>query len=103
MIKPDQTLRINGLGKLNIETANPELVMAWRSKLFWFKNNSFEQVMRELSRWYEMDVVYKGEIKESYTGILPGNLPLSNVLHILEKGGNVHFTIDSGNKVTVEP
>jgi transmembrane sensor len=102
-VKPDQTLRINNQGKLNIEKANLEQVMAWRSKLFWFKNASFGEVMRELSRWYEMDVFYKGDIRESYTGILPGNLPLSNVLHILEKGGNVHFTIDSGSKVTVEP
>jgi transmembrane sensor len=103
IIKPDQTLQIDDHGNLKIETANAEQVMAWRNQIFWFKNASFEEVMRQLSRWYPMDVIYKGEVKDSYTGILPAKLPLSNVLHILEKGGNVHFTIDSGRKVTVEP
>lgn len=103
VIKPGQEVRLNEQGQFGIVTANEDQVMAWRNKLFWFKNDSFEKVMRELSRWYEMDVVYKGEIKESYTGILPDNLSLSNVLHILEKGGNVHFTIDTGNKVTIRP
>ena len=68
-----------------------------------FRRARFDEVMRQLSRWYDIDVVYDGKLDQTYTGILPASLPLSSVLNILEKGGNVHFTIGDGNKLTVRP
>jgi transmembrane sensor len=102
-VKPGETLSLNTQDKITIKSANLEQVSAWRSRLFWFNRNSFEEIMKDLSRWYDIDVHYKGEIKDTYTGILPVNLPLSDVLGILGKGDNVHFTIEDGNKVTVQP
>lgn len=102
VIKPGEEARLDNEGRIHTITVNTEGVIAWKDKLFWFQSASFEQIMRQLSRWYDIKVIYQGKPSQTYTGILPTNLPLSNLLGILEKGGNVHFSIE-GNKVTVRP
>ncbi len=102
VIRPGEKARIDNEGRIQIMMVNAEGAIAWKDKLFWFQSASFEQIMRELSRWYDIRVIYQGRPSQTYTGILPTNLPLSNLLGILEKGGNVHFSIE-GNKVTVMP
>jgi hypothetical protein len=51
-------------------------------------------VMRKLSRWYDVDVVYEGEIpRRQFGGEMQSDLSLSQMLSILEKN-NVHFRIE---------
>lgn len=102
LIKPGQQAQVTNSGRLEIDNANLQQVSAWRNKLFWFQNTPFEQIMRELSRSYDIEVNNDQQVKGSFSGILPQNLPLSNLLNLLEQGGNVHFTID-GKKVGVRP
>ena len=103
LIKPGQEVLLNQNGRFSVTAANLEQTTAWRNRIFWYKNAPFDEIMRQLSRWYDMEVIYKEQVNQSYTGILPTNLPLSSVLKILEKSGNVHFTIGEGNKVMVSP
>jgi transmembrane sensor len=103
IIKPGQEARLYETEKFTVTAANLEQTTAWRNKMFWYQNASFDEIMRQLSRWYDINVVYTGRVNQSYTGILPTGLPMSNVLKILEKSGNVHFTIGEGNKVIVSP
>lgn len=102
IVKSGEEMRLNRQRQINLTPINAEQVIAWRDKLFWFQGASFEQIMRQFSRWYNIDIVYQGKVSQTFTGILPCNLPLSNLLSILEKGGNVQFTIE-GKKVTVRP
>ena len=61
---------------------------------------STTEVMQELARWYNIEVVYEGEVPDQqFGGELRRNSKLSSVLKILEKSG-VNFRID-GNTVTV--
>jgi hypothetical protein len=51
-------------------------------------------IMREISRWYDIDVVYKGKISpETFSGIVSRKSNLSQVLKIMEEGG-VRFEIE---------
>jgi hypothetical protein len=69
--------------------------MAWKNEIFNFKNLDIETIMRQISRWYDVDVVYQGKRPEGhFTGMISRNTPALTVLKMLEYGG-IHFTIAS--------
>ena len=73
---------------------NLEEVMGWKNGVFYFENASLQTVLRQLSRWYDVDVVFeKGVPSRTFEGEIQRNLQLSQVLKILEKN-KVHFKID---------
>jgi ferric-dicitrate binding protein FerR (iron transport regulator) len=77
--------------------------MAWKNGLFVFNNMDLRTILREVSRWYDVEITYKTTPgKELYGGGISRNLNLSEVLHVLEENGTNHFKID-GNKVEVLP
>ncbi|HEY4289581.1 MAG TPA: FecR domain-containing protein [Puia sp.] len=73
-----------------------EEVMAWKEGIFNFKNLDIESIMRQISRWYDVEVVYEGGKKPEghFSGMISRNTPALTVLKMLEYGG-VHFTIES--------
>jgi hypothetical protein len=77
-------------------------VVAWKNGFFNFDNADLKSVLRQLSRWYNVDVIYQGNIpKRVFGGEMQRDLNLSEVLKILEKN-NVHFKIET-NKLIVMP
>ena len=83
-------------GSLKLDPdADLEEVMAWKNEIFNFKNLDIETIMRQISRWYDVEVVYEGKKPEGhFTGMISRNTPALTVLKMLEYGG-VHFTIAS--------
>lgn len=76
--------------------------VAWRFGMFQFNNADLKTVMRQLERWYDVEVQYSGAVPDrEFIGTIPRSLNLSKVLTLLEKQ-NVHFTID-GKKIIVTP
>lgn len=64
-----------------IKDANVEAVMAWRNGLFNFDGADLKTVLRQLSRWYDVDVVYEGEpVARKFMGEMSRDLTLSQVL-----------------------
>jgi transmembrane sensor len=77
-------------------------VMAWKNGVFHFADADLVTVMRQLARWYDVEIEYKGAIpKRRFEGEMQRSLMLSQVLKILEKN-NVHFKI-IGKKILVMP
>lgn len=65
---------------------NLEQVMAWKNGLFNFNGYDIKAVMREIGRWYDLDIVYEAEPEpEEVMGELQRNLSLSQVMKILQK------------------
>ncbi|SDZ73831.1 FecR protein [Arachidicoccus rhizosphaerae] len=63
-------------------------VMAWKNNQFYFNGTSAEEILKQLSRWYNIEIVYKSQIpKGHYSGIISKDNSLSQVLSILETGG----------------
>ena len=88
--------------KLN-ESVNTDQVMAWKNGLFNFENASLEEVMRQLSRWYNIEVVYERSIPQMvFGGEMSRNVSLAGLLNGLERAG-VHFRIEEGNRLIVMP
>jgi ferric-dicitrate binding protein FerR (iron transport regulator) len=81
---------------------NTEEVMAWKNGLFQFQDASIESIMRQVARWYDVQIEYKGKINNEFIGKIPRHVPVSSVLNILESTGWVHFTI-VGKKIIVAP
>jgi transmembrane sensor len=79
-----------------------EEVMAWKNGAFQFNGATIETVMRQISRWYDVEVEYKGNISLHFAGTISRNVNISQVLEMLEKAGGIKTTI-KGNKVLVMP
>ncbi|MGL6268696.1 MAG: FecR domain-containing protein, partial [Chitinophagaceae bacterium] len=75
-------------------------VIAWKEGRFQFDNADISYVMRQLARWYDIDVKYKGNISQHFGGTISRNEDMLKVLNMLELTGAVKFKIN-GNVVTV--
>lgn len=78
-------------------------VMAWKNGLFNFDNASLEEVMRQLERWYNVDVIYEKGIPDiRFEGEISRNINLSNLLKVLARA-EVKFRIEDGRRLVVLP
>jgi len=105
LLSPGQQAQIsNNGGDLRIlDHANLEQVTAWKAGFFNFRGASLQEVMRELARWYDLEVIYEGKIPEQqFEGELPRTLQLSQVTKILTKV-DVKFRIEQGRRLIVQP
>ena len=75
--------------------------LAWKNDDFDFQGDRIETVMRSLSRWYNLEVVWQGPVtNEIFYATLSRQRPISGILRALEKTKGVHFTIE-GRRVVV--
>jgi ferric-dicitrate binding protein FerR (iron transport regulator) len=100
-IKPGQQA-INALNSIEInENANIDEAVAWKNGKFVFSNTDLQTIMRQLSRWYDVDVEYQGKTEQKhYMGRISRNVPVSQIFEILKTSG-LNFTIN-GRKIIVK-
>jgi len=85
-----------------INDANIDEVMAWRNGRFIFSDMDLKTIMRQLTRWYDVDVLYEGKVPEIRVGgIIHNDVYLSTVMEFLGENG-VHYKIE-GKKITIMP
>ncbi len=102
-LKPGQQSAILKSGKINvIDNADIKEVMAWRNGRFQFKSSDLQSILRQIARWYDVDIEYRGNVSLHFTGHLPKNEYVSKVFEKLELTGEVHFKIE-GEKIIVTP
>ncbi len=104
MLKPGQQAVAFSRGNKDIVVENVDVdeAVAWKNGFFHFNNSGLEEIMRQLSRWYDVEVVYNGVIpKRQFVGEMQRDLKLSQVLGLLAKN-KVNFQID-GRKIIVQP
>ncbi|MEZ2440753.1 FecR family protein [Chitinophaga sp. RCC_12] len=78
-------------------------VMAWRSGLFNFEGQHLREVMRQLARWYNIEVVYDQEVPDVvFGGKIVRNVSLTQLLKILTDAG-IHFRLEPGGKLIIQP
>jgi ferric-dicitrate binding protein FerR (iron transport regulator) len=93
----------NQTNTLQVNDANVEQAVAWKNGYFRFKETNIHELMRQVERWYDVDVEYKTQRNDQdYTGIVPRTQNVSALLQILELTGTVHFQIE-GRKIIVLP
>lgn len=96
LLNPGQQARINPAGN-NIDVLTDvdiASVIAWKNNVFYFRNADIKTIMRELSRWYDIEVSYEGDIPQrEFSGKISRNTNVSNVLKILEQS-KIHFRVE---------
>lgn len=103
ILKPGEQSMSDGVHKLSIDRS-PDLdkAMAWKNGLFIFEGASFNEIMRELERWYDVEIVYEKEApKIEFEGKLTRDVPLTDLLKMFEKS-DIHFRKE-GRKLIVLP
>lgn len=83
LIKPGEQAEVTD-GNIAVGSADIEEAVAWKNGYFYFKKTDIKSVMRQLSRWYDVDVEYKGHIPETaFSGKMYRNVNASKLLDIL--------------------
>lgn len=102
-LKPGQQASIsNQSPKIQVQTADIEAVVAWKNGVFNFQDATLGQVMRQLARWYDIEIVYEKGIPDiAFEGEMNRQNALADVLHSLERLG-VHFKLEE-RRLTVLP
>ena len=87
---------------IKVEPADVESTMAWKNGDFVLKDAPLQDVMNDLARWYDIEVVYADGAPKDVTisGWVSRNKNISTILKIMEKTEKAHFKID-GRRVTV--
>lgn len=108
VLKPGQQAQISTIPGTNKPAGNIEVInhpdmekiMAWKNGLFNFEGAGIEEVMRQLERWYNIDVVYENGIPDiQFIGEISRQLSLSDLLEILRRT-EVDFRVE-GRKLIV--
>ncbi|SFO90416.1 FecR family protein [Chitinophaga sp. YR627] len=103
VLKPGEQLQATGSNFDIKSNANVEQAIAWKNGLFNFDSVNLKDMMRQLERWYDLEVVYEGNVPNIvFFGEMSRNLKLSDVLNGLERS-DVHFRLEEGRKLIVMP
>jgi len=103
-LKPGQQAQVAAGGGISlVQHADLEQTMAWKNGIFAFRNADIRTVMRQLSRWYNVEVSYAGAPPPGdFSGEIGRGLTLTQVLNGLSQE-KVHFKIEEGNKIIIQP
>jgi transmembrane sensor len=95
ILKPGQQAELIA-GKLIVNNADTAKVTAWKRGMFEFNNTSLPELMKQISRWYDVDVRFEGKIPDRRMGGgISKYLSLEKVLNILRKS-KINFRYEKG-------
>lgn len=105
VLAPGQETVLTATG-MEIRKANLASTIAWKEGKFRFDQTELRDVMQQLSRWYDLEIVYRGEIpRKTFYGVVSRDHTLARVLDLLKESG-VNFKIEKSgtrNKLIVFP
>jgi transmembrane sensor len=103
LLKPGEQAAVSAPGKWEVlKDIDTDGVIAWKNGYFHFDHAALPAVMRQLARWYDVEVEFRGAVPEHFFGgSIYRGLKLSQVLENLQQDG-VHFSIE-GKKLVVTP
>ncbi|MDP9075975.1 MAG: FecR domain-containing protein [Bacteroidota bacterium] len=97
VLKPGQQGMVNKNGQIKVVDVDTDLAIAWKNGYFEFDRSNIQEIMAQLSRWYDTKVTYEGKIPDDeFVGRIERGVKLSQVLRILELS-HVHFKIENKN------
>ncbi len=99
MLHPGQQAQV-GQQVHVVRDVNLEAIMAWKEGRFVFDRKDIHTTMRQIARWYDVDVEYKGNVTGFFSGSISRQENASQVLKMLALTGEAHFSIQ-GKKVIV--
>lgn len=101
VLNPGQQAQLDEFS-LQVKDVDIYDIAAWKDGYFVFDNESLPSVMRKIARWYDLEIVYQGNIQDKdLAGTISKYKNVNDVLKVLELTGLVHFSIE-GRKIIVK-
>ncbi|WP_316805524.1 FecR family protein [Pedobacter nototheniae] len=106
LLKPGEQAQLTAASKIDINEVDVNEAIAWKNGMFKFKKTKLDEVMRQLARWYDVDVLYPNGIPNTvFTGEMTKDVNASQVLDML-----AYFKINyqiiqqsNGKKIIIKP
>ena len=102
VLAPGKQAYLSKDADIQVRDANMEAALAWKNGFIYMDSTDFREIMQQVSRWYDVDIVYEGNVDKAFNGKIPKAAKLSTVLKALESTGWVQFKV-AGKTVTVYP
>lgn len=103
LLEPGEQASINPAGTISVlKDVNEAQVMGWKDGKFILDKVDVHTLMRQLARWYDLKVVYRGEITQHFWGTVSEEMTAVQLFQMLESTGAAHFKLE-GNTVIVSP
>jgi len=104
ILKPGQQaeIRLNSNNNIQVSNVDVEEMLAWKNGYFLFNEENLESVMKKISRWYDVDVSYKGNVaNKKLDGTISRMENIQQLLKALEITGTAHFKLE-GRRIMVQ-
>ncbi len=102
IVKPGEQARVSSDISL-IKNADVDKALAWKNGIFNFEGVGLREMMRQLERWYNIEVVYAPNVQDvKFFGKISRKVDLTTVLEAL-KGFGLHYEMKADRKLTVMP
>jgi transmembrane sensor len=104
LLKPGFQAVVSPSGSsITVQAADLDQVMAWKNGNFEFEGTPLKDIMRQISRWYDVDISYKGTIEDAeFGGSISRSKNINEILSVLETTKGVHFKLE-GRRILVMP
>ncbi len=104
LLKPGYQAVVSPSGSsIIVQAADLDQVMAWKNGNFEFEGTPLKDIMRQISRWYDVDISYQGTIEDvEFGGSISRSKNINEILSVLETTKGVHFKLD-GRRIIVMP
>ncbi|MDR6783217.1 transmembrane sensor [Pedobacter africanus] len=103
VLKPNQQSILTNNNRITVKTVDTERAVAWKNGLFIFDDEPLHQIMKQIARWYNVEVVYEGvDENKKFGGSISRAGQLSKVLRQLEKTGGVQFEIQERRVIVMK-
>jgi ferric-dicitrate binding protein FerR (iron transport regulator) len=102
ILKPGDQALLNENDEMKIAAdVNVKEAVAWKNEIFDFNNTDITSIMRQVARWYGINVIYTGKSAPVlYKGRISRNVNLSEMLAMIKYMG-INYTLE-GNNLTVK-
>jgi transmembrane sensor len=104
LLKPGEQGIFDGQSIFNVLKADTAEAVAWKNGIFMFKKDGIADIMKQISRWYDVDVDYKGDVSHVKLGGSVSSVSrysnIASLLNTIQLTGSVHFKIE-GRRVIV--
>jgi transmembrane sensor len=99
-LSPGQQAVVAANQDIDVHETDTEEQVAWISNIFHFNNEEITSVMKQVERWYDVEVVYQSVPTKHFTGMISRKSDVESLLKKLETTGGMHFRME-GRKIIV--
>ncbi len=94
MLKPGEQACLAG-NRMTAKAVNTSQFTSWIDGKFMFCNTALEEISKQISRWYDVDIFFSSEQVKTicFTGAILRFEPLEELIRMIENTSNVRFSV----------